>query len=85
MSRQKPYKTIRAVVECRVPEGVTEKALVWHLKDVLKWPLQLGHKGDPATLVKPEFKQFSRVVTALRKKEEGFWSRIRMGTHRDAD
>jgi hypothetical protein len=85
MSKQKAYKTIRAVVECRVPENITEKDLVWHLKDILKWPLQLGRKGQHDTLVKPEFKQFNRVVTALRKREEGFWSRVRMGTHRDAD
>ena len=85
MPRQKSYRTIRAVVECRVPDNITEKDLVWHLKDVLKWPLQLGRKSQHDTLVKPEFKQFNRVVSAMRRQEEGFWSRVRMGRNLRGD
>ena len=58
------YKTIRAVVEVRVPEHITEKRLVWHLKYILKWPLQLGIKGDTATLVRASVKSYGRVRTA---------------------
>jgi hypothetical protein len=83
MSRQTRHKIIRAVVECSVPQHVTEKDLVWHLKGVLKWPLQLGVKGDHTTLVKPQLKEFGRVVTAQRRQEENFWSRRRMGMDLD--
>lgn len=70
---QKPYKTIRAVVECRVPQHVTEKSLVSHLRMILgKWPIQLGFKGDRETLVRPEFKSYSRVRTAEIVAEERF-------------
>lgn len=68
------YKTIRAVVEVRVPAHITEKTLVWHLKDILKWPIQLGLRGDPTTNVRPKFKSYSRVTTAERQKEARFWT-----------
>jgi hypothetical protein len=64
LNQQKPYKTIRAVVECRVPQHVTEKRLVWHLKEILKWKIQLGLPGDLETLVKPQFKSYARVRQA---------------------
>jgi hypothetical protein len=83
MSRQTKHRIIRAVIECSVPQHITEKDLVWHLKGILKWPLQLGVKGDPTTLVQTEIKQFGRVVTAQRRKEENFWTRNRMGMDLD--
>lgn len=59
---QRPYKTIRAVVECRVPPDITEKDLVWKLKEILRWPIQISRvKGRRDSLVKVDVKQFSRV------------------------
>jgi hypothetical protein len=68
----KPYKTSRAVVELRVPQDISEKKLVWHLKGMLKWPLQLGNKGDHSTLFRPTIKSFSKVVAAERRREADF-------------
>lgn len=58
------FKTIRAVVECRVPEHITEKALVNALTRVMKYPIQLGFQGQKDTLVEPKFKSYSRVRDA---------------------
>jgi hypothetical protein len=55
-------KVIRVIVECGVPDEVTEKRLVWKMRSILQYPLQLGHPGDQATLVKAEVKAFSRVL-----------------------
>lgn len=66
----KKYKTIRAVVECRVPQYVTEKELVWTLKRLLEWPIQVGHPGNTETLVRPSFKQYSRVRAYERRFED---------------
>lgn len=61
-------KVIRAVVECGVPDHVTEKQLVWALKRILKYDIQLGNPGDLSTLVKPDFKSYSRVVAAEKRR-----------------
>lgn len=66
----KPYKTIRAVVECKVPQHVTEKALVRKLGAVLIHPVQLGLPGDRGTLVRPLFKAYSRVRAAEKRNEK---------------
>jgi tRNA U38,U39,U40 pseudouridine synthase TruA len=63
------YKTVRAVVEVRVPERITEKQLVHKLEELIKWPIQLGYQRDHETLVKPKFKQFSRVYAYMRRTE----------------
>lgn len=63
------FKTIRAVVECRVPQHITEKSLVGALKRIMEHPIQIGVRGDKKTLVKPEFKSYSRVRAADRAKE----------------
>lgn len=73
----KPYKTIRAVVEMRVPQHITEKRLVWHLKDILKWPLQLGLVGDHETLGRAVIKSYSKVSAAEKIKEAKFWAERR--------
>lgn len=75
----KPYKTIRAVVEVRVPQHVTEKALVWKLKEIIKWPIQLGYEGDRSTLVKPQFKQYSRVRAYENRIDQAFGPSTTMG------
>lgn len=67
VTKEAKFKTIRAVVECRVPEHITEKALVNALERVLLYPIQLGFKGNPDTLVKPKFKSYSRVRTAEKR------------------
>jgi hypothetical protein len=58
------FKTIRAVVEARVPDHITEKSLILALTRILEHPIQLGFKGNKDTLVKPKFKSYSRVKTA---------------------
>lgn len=63
-TKQIEWKTIRAVVECRVPSHITEKSLVLALDRILQHPIQLGFAGNKETLVKPKFKQFSRVKAA---------------------
>jgi hypothetical protein len=55
------FKVIRAVVECKVPDHITEKALVNALTRILVHPIQLGFQGQKDTLVTPSFKQYSRV------------------------
>lgn len=61
---KKSYKTIRAVVEVRVPQNITEKKLVLHLKNILEWPLQLGFKGDRKTLFKTSIKSYAKFQQA---------------------
>jgi len=62
------WKTIRAVVECRVPSHITEKSLVNALTRILEHPIQLGFKGNKETLVRPKFKAYSRVSAAEKRK-----------------
>ncbi len=62
-------KTVRAVIECRVPDHISEKSLVMALKRILIHPIQLGYRGDRNTLAKLDFKSYSRVRTAERLKE----------------
>lgn len=74
----KPYRTIRAVIECRVPHDVTEKDLVWSLKRILPWPIQVGRSGARETLVRPQFKEYGKVRAYERRFEpRGFkaWAR----------
>lgn len=54
-------KVIRAVVEVGVPDNITEKRLVQKLRDILRYPIQLGHTGDRETLRRAEVKSYSRV------------------------
>lgn len=78
----KPYRTVRAVIECRVPAYVTEKQLVWHLRDILKWPIQLGQKGNHETLVRTQIKEYGKVRAYERRFEpRGFkaWARSMFG------
>lgn len=63
-------KVVRAVIECGVPDFVTEKRLVWKLRDIFKYPIQLGDMGDRETLAKPEVKAFSRISPYHRQSEE---------------
>lgn len=63
------FKTIRAVVECKVPQHITEKSLVQALDRILQHPIQLGFSGNKETLVKPKFKSFSRVLAAEKRSE----------------
>jgi hypothetical protein len=63
-------KTVRAAVECRVPDSVTEKDLVLTLRRILLYPIQLGFKGDVNTLAMPKFKSYSRVRTYERRQED---------------
>lgn len=67
----KKYKTRRVVVEVNVPENITEHDLVWALKRILKYPIQLGTAGNLDTLVRPDFKEFSRVYTYMQRKTKG--------------
>lgn len=57
----KKYRTIRAIVEIHGPPEITEKQLVHKLKEMIKWPIQVGQAGDLHTLLQPEFKQYTRV------------------------
>lgn len=66
---QQEWKTIRAVVECRVPSHITEKSLVSALGRILQHPIQLGFAGNKDTLVKPKFKSFSRVQAKKRSQD----------------
>ena len=78
----KPYRTVRVVIECRVPQHITEKQLVWKLKRILKWPIQLGHEGDHTTLVRPLIKEYGKVRAYERRFEpRGFkaWARSLIG------
>lgn len=64
------YKTVRAVVECRVPSNISERKLVTALSRILKYPIQLGTPGRRETLFPLTFKSYSRVRTAERLKEK---------------
>lgn len=55
------YKTIRAVVECRVPHAVTEKDLVRKMTDITRYPLKLGH-ATRGMLFPVIIKSFARVL-----------------------
>lgn len=57
-------KVIRAVVEVGVPDSITEKRLVQKLREILRYPIQLGHTGDRDTLRRAEVKSYSRVRAA---------------------
>lgn len=57
-------KTVRAVVECRVPASVSEKQLVQKLRTILIWPIQLGFPGQQETLVEAKIKSYARVRQA---------------------
>lgn len=60
-------KVIRVIVEVGVPDNITEKRLAWKLREILKYPMQLGHPGDATTLVKGEVKAFSKVIAYERR------------------
>lgn len=61
---------VRAVVECVVPDHISERKLVSALSRILKYPVQLGTPGDRSTLFPLTFKSYSRVRTAERLKEK---------------
>lgn len=57
-------RVIRAVVEAGVPDDITEKRLVQKLRDILRYPIQLGYPGNRETLRRVEVKSYSRVRAA---------------------
>lgn len=63
------YRTVRAVVECRVPSHISERKLVTALSRVLKYPIQLGVPGNRDTLFPLNFKSYSRVRGAENRKD----------------
>ena len=68
-SSQRPYKTIRVVCEMRVPEDVTEKSLVWRMKELLPWPIKLMRRGGKTFRGGLTFKSYSRVRQSEKIKE----------------
>lgn len=62
------WKTLRAVVEVKVMSAATEKDLCWAVDSALRAEnFPLGRV--PGRFGRVECKQFSRVVTALKLKE----------------
>lgn len=61
-------RVVRVVVEVGAPDGVTERDLARKLREILKWPIQLGRPGDRELLLRPEVKWFSRVAAAEKRR-----------------